>query len=63
MRSPPRISSSSTALADLCAVALENSLLHRELDREVRELRRGIAGKYRFENLLAAVMRWCGCSV
>ena len=43
-----------SALADICAVALENSLLHRELDREVRELRRDVAGKYRFENLLGA---------
>jgi len=43
-----------SAMADICAVALENALLHQDLRREVRELRRGIEGKYRFESLLGA---------
>lgn len=43
-----------SALADICAVALENSMLNDALRREVRGLRRDVAGKYRFENLLGA---------
>jgi transcriptional regulator with GAF, ATPase, and Fis domain len=43
-----------SALADICAVALENSMLHETLRREVRDLRRDVAGKYHFENLLGA---------
>lgn len=43
-----------SALADLCAIALENSRLHQDLKQEVRQLRRDVQGKYRFENILGA---------
>jgi len=46
-----------TALADLGAVAIENARLHAELQREVRQLRRDVAAKYRFENLLGSSER------
>jgi len=46
-----------TALADVCAVALENSRMHRDLQQEVRDLRRGLEGKYRFENLVGGSER------
>ena len=42
------------ALADLAAVALENARLHGALQREVRQLRRDVEGKYRFDRLLGA---------
>jgi len=40
------------ALADLCAVALENARRHAGLEGEVRRLRRDVEGKYRFGSLL-----------
>ncbi len=40
------------ALADVCAVAIENALLHQDLQREVRGLRRQVEGKYRFGSLI-----------
>jgi Nif-specific regulatory protein len=40
------------ALADLCAVAIENAQLHQGLQRELRVLRRDIEGKYRFGQMV-----------
>jgi transcriptional regulator with GAF, ATPase, and Fis domain len=43
-----------TALADICAVALENARLHGGLQREVRELKRRAEGPNRFGELIGA---------
>jgi Nif-specific regulatory protein len=46
-----------SALADLCAIALENARMHEDLKVEVRQLRRDVQGKYRFENILGTSER------
>jgi Nif-specific regulatory protein len=43
-----------SALADLCAVALENSSLHRKLEGEIRSLRSHLESRYRFDNLVGS---------
>jgi transcriptional regulator with GAF, ATPase, and Fis domain len=43
-----------SALADVCAVAIENGRLHQSLQRDLRVLRRDVEGKYRFGQMVGA---------